>query len=64
MSGRPAILGLVEKATGEGGSDREERRDTPSYKSGPKKSTKSVKRLIHQERMQQLKTLLVQQRLN
>ena len=41
MSGRPAILGLVEKATGEGGSDREERRDTPSYKSTPKKVGKS-----------------------
>ena len=41
MSGSPAILGLVEKVTGEGGSDSEERRDTPSYKSTPKKVGKS-----------------------
>ena len=46
MSGRPAILDLVDKATGEGSREREETRDKPGYKSSPKKSTKSVRKKV------------------
>ena len=46
MTGRPAILDLVDKATGESSRDREETRDKPAYKSSPKKSTKSIRKKV------------------